>query len=402
VFLINVPLVLGTLVLIARVIPRPAAAGPGAPSAPARRLDLPGALLCALGLGGITFGLIQQPLSGWGAPDVVGPLVAGVLLLAVFVAYEDRTADPMLPLGLFRRRNFVVGNIETFVMYGGLSLLSFYLVIFLQQVAGWEALEAGAALLPVTAVMLLAAGRFGGLADRYGPRFFMGVGPLIAGSGLLLLLRMDADVSYVTDLLPAVALFALGLSMTVAPLTATVLADAEARNAGAASGVNNAIARVAGLVAIAGVGVVVASSFAGDVDARLGDRPLSAAGERSAAALRDGAFSRPDVAGVPAAEAAALREAARGASVESFRVGMGISGGLVILGGLVGAAGIRNPRREVASADCGGGQWTGQPCDAANPEATGEGPAAGHARADASPVATGVGASGVDDGRPLG
>ncbi|WP_022928346.1 DHA2 family efflux MFS transporter permease subunit [Patulibacter americanus] len=372
VFLINVPLVLGTLLLIARVIPRPAPAGPGAPSTPARRLDLPGALLCALGLGGITFGLIQQPLSGWGAPDVAGPLVAGVLLLAVFVAYEDRTADPMLPLGLFRRRNFVVGNVETFVMYGGLSLLSFYLVIFLQQVAGWDALEAGAALLPVTAVMLVAAGRFGGLADRYGPRFFMGVGPLIAGSGLLLLLRMDADVSYVTDLLPAVALFALGLSMTVAPLTATVLADAEARNAGAASGVNNAIARVAGLVAIAGVGVVVASSFAGDVDARLGDRPLSAAGERSAAELRDGAFSRPDTAGLPADEAATLREAARGASVESFRVGMGISGGLVILGGLVGAAGIRNPRREVASADCGGGQWTGQPCDAANPEATGE------------------------------
>jgi EmrB/QacA subfamily drug resistance transporter len=372
VFLINVPLVLGTLALIARVIPRPAAAGPGAPSTPARRLDLPGALLCALGLGGITFGLIQQPLSGWGAPDVVGPLVAGALLLAVFVAYEDRTPDPMLPLGLFRRRNFVVGNVETFVMYGGLSLLSFYLVIFLQQVAGWDALEAGAALLPVTAVMLVAAGRFGGLADRYGPRFFMGVGPLIAGSGLLLLLRMDADVSYVTDLLPAVALFALGLSMTVAPLTATVLADAEARNAGAASGVNNAIARVAGLVAIAGVGVVVASSFAGDVDARLGDRPLSAAGERSAAELRDGAFSRPDTAGLPADEAATLREAARGASVESFRVGMGISGGLVILGGLVGAAGIRNPRREVASADCGGGQWTGQPCDAANPEATGE------------------------------
>jgi EmrB/QacA subfamily drug resistance transporter len=376
VFLLNVPLVLGTLVLIARVIPRPAPAGRGAPSTPARRLDLPGALLCALGLGGITFGLIQQPLSGWGAPDVVGPLVAGVLLLAVFVAYEDRTADPMLPLGLFRRRNFVVGNVETFVMYGGLSLLSFYLVIFLQQVAGWEALQAGAALLPVTAVMLVAAGRFGGLADRYGPRFFMGVGPLIAGLGLLLLLRMDADVSYLTDLLPAVALFALGLSMTVAPLTATVLADAEARNAGAASGVNNAIARVAGLVAIAGVGVVVASSFAGDVDERLGGRPLSAAGQRSAAELRDGAFSRPDTAGVPAAEAAALREAARGASVESFRVGMGISGGLVILGGLVGAAGIRNPRREVASADCGGGQWTGQPCDAANPEATRDGRAA--------------------------
>lgn len=414
VFLINVPLVLGTLALISRVIPRPeptmvvgAAAADGAPAtagtrgsrgpASGRRLDLPGALLCALGLGGITFGLIQQPLSGWGAPDVVGPLVAGVVLLAVFVAYEDHTADPMLPLGLFRRRNFVVGNIETFVMYGGLSLLSFYLVIFLQQVAGWEALEAGAALLPVTAVMLVAAGRFGGLADRYGPRFFMGVGPLVAGSGLLLLLRMDADVSYVTDLLPAVALFALGLSMTVAPLTATVLADAEARNAGAASGVNNAIARVAGLVAIAGVGVVVASSFASDVDERLGDRPLGAAAQRSAAALRDGAFSRPDTDGVPAGEAARLRDAARGASVSSFRVGMGISGGLVILGGLVGAAGIRNPRRDVPAADCAGGQWTGQPCDAGSDEASG-GRGAG---ASASSVVVAAGAEGLDGGASL-
>ncbi|MEV4419071.1 MFS transporter [Patulibacter sp. NPDC049589] len=364
VFLINVPLVIGTLVLIARVIP---ASGPRDRT---RHVDVPGAVLCALGLGGITFGLIQQPLGGWGAPDVVGPLVGGVVLLVLFVAHEDRSPDPMLPLGLFRRRNFVVGNVETFVMYAGLALLTFYLVIFLQQVAGWDALKAGAALLPVTAMMLLFAGRFGALADRYGPRLFMGVGPLVAGAGLLLLLRLDADVSYLADLLPAVTLFALGLAMTVAPLTATVLADAEARNAGAASGVNNAIARVAGLVAIGGVGVAVAASFGGRVDERLDGSNLRAAAMREGARLRDSPFSRPDVRGLAPSEARVLQATARDAGVSAFRLGMGVSGGLMIVGGVIGAAGIRNPRRVVPAADCGGGQWVGQPCDAANAEAT--------------------------------
>ena len=362
VFLLNVPLVAVTIVLILRVVP---ASGTRDPS---RHVDVPGAVLCALGLGGITFGLIQQPLGGWGAHDVLAPLIGGALLLVAFVLFEDRSPDPMLPLGLFRRRNFVVGNVETFVMYGGLSLLSFYLVIFLQQVAGWDALEAGAAMLPVTAVMLVLAGRFGGLADRHGPRLFMGLGPLVAGAGLLLLVRMDADVSYVTDLLPGVALFALGLSMTVAPLTATVLADAEARNAGAASGVNNAVARVAGLVAIGAVGVAVAASFGGAVDDALADRSLGAEGARAAAELRDGPFSRPDVRALPAAEARALDDAAREAGVDAFRLGMGVSGALLILGGIVGAAGIRNPRRVVRAQECAGGQVVGHPVDAANDE----------------------------------
>ncbi len=367
VFLINVPLVLGTLLLIVRVIP-----GSGARDR-SRHVDLPGAVLCALGLGAVTFGLIQQPLGGWGAPDVLGPLAGGLVLLVLFVAHEDRSRDPMLPLSLFTRRNFVVGNVETFVMYAGLALLSFYLIIFLQQVAGWDALKAGAAMLPVTAVMLLLAGRFGGMADRLGPRLFMGVGPLIAGSGLLLLLRLDADVSYVSDLLPAVALFALGLSMTVAPLTATVLADAEARNAGAASGVNNAIARVAGLVAIGAVGVAVAASFGSGVDERLAGRPLGAAATRAAADLRDGPFSAPDVRGTTPREAKLLRATARDAGTDAFRLGMGVSGGLLVVGGLVGAAGIRNPRRIVLARDCSGGQWTGQPAEAVNAECVGEG-----------------------------
>src|SRR3712207_5484690 len=139
-------------------------------------------------------------------------------------------------------------------MYGGLGVLFFMLVLFLQQVAGYSALAAGSTSLPVTLVMFVLSMRFGMLADRYGPRFFMGVGPLIAAPGLAWFLRLDADVDYLVDLLPGLLLFALGLSITVAPLTATVLADADESNAGIASGVNNAIARVAGLVGVAAGG----------------------------------------------------------------------------------------------------------------------------------------------------
>ena len=204
------------------------------------------------------------------------PLVAGAVLFAGFLVWEARSAHPMLPLALFRRRNFAAGNLETFLMYGGLGLLFFFLVLFLQQVAGFSALEAGSASIPVTLLMFGLSMRFGALADKHGPRFFMGVGPLVAAVGMLLLMmRVDADAKYVTDVLPGLLVFGFGLSMTVAPLTATVLADADDSNAGIASGVNNAIARVAGLVAIAAVGAVVAASFASKLDDEVGQRALA-------------------------------------------------------------------------------------------------------------------------------
>ena len=163
----------------------------------------------------------------------------------------------MLQLELFSRRNFAVGNAETLAMYGGLAILFFFLTIFLQQVAGYTALESGLTIVPVTLVMFALSRRFGGLADRLGPRVFMGAGPLVASCGILLLLRTGLDTDYVTDLLPALLVFALGLSLTVAPLVATVLADADESDAGIASAINNAIARVAGLVGVSVVGVVV-------------------------------------------------------------------------------------------------------------------------------------------------
>ena len=267
----------------------------------------------------------------------------------------------MLPLGLFRRRNFAIGNFETFAMYGGLGVLFFLLVLFLQQVAGYSALEAGTSSLPVTLVMFGLSTRFGALADRYGPRFFMGFGPLITAAGLALFLRLDQDVDYLTDLLPALLVFSLGLSMTVAPLTATVLADADERNAGVASGVNNAIARVAGLVAIAGVGAVVAASYGPSLDERLGplaDRPALSQ------ALADA--KREPLAPVPAGDLpprlrARVEEAADEASVEAFHLGVGIAAALVGFAGIVGLMGIQNPRRRVEAAGCPGGQLAGVP-----------------------------------------
>jgi EmrB/QacA subfamily drug resistance transporter len=357
IFAINVPIVIGTMVLILRVVPQARERDPDA------RVDVVGALLCAVGLAGMTFGLIEQPLRGWGDPVVAGPLVAGALLFAGFLLWESRTPNPMLPLTLFKRHNFAFGNIETFAMYGGLGLLFFFLVLFLQQVAGYSALAAGTSSIPVTALMFALSTRFGALADRYGPRFFMGVGPLVTAAGLALFLRVDQDVSYLTDLLPALLVFGLGLSMTVAPLTSTVLADADDSNAGIASGVNNAIARVAGLVAIAAVGAVVAASF----EKRLDDEVGSQANRPEVAAALEDAKEQPlsviEVEGVPEDVAASVREGAEDASVGAFRVGIGISTALVALGGLLGLAGIRNPRRRVSAADCPGGQLVGHPRD---------------------------------------
>jgi EmrB/QacA subfamily drug resistance transporter len=365
IFAINVPIVVVTLLLTLRVVPT------GRPRPTDARVDVVGALLCALGLAGGTFGLIEQPLHGWGSPVVFLPMVAGAVLFATFLVWEGRTGHPMLKLELFRRRNFSIGNIETFSMYGGLGLLFFFLVLFLQQVAGYSALAAGTASLPVTAVMFLLSMRFGQLADRHGPRFFMGVGPLVAAAGLAWFLRLDADVDYLTDLLPGLLIFALGLSMTVAPLTATVLADADEQNAGIASGVNNAIARVAALVAIAGVGALVAASFGSSLEDELGAQ----ASRPEVRAAVDEAKKQPlaevVVAGVPADVQREISDAAEEASISSFHVGIRIAAGLVALGGVLGLAGIQNPRRRVEADGCPGGQLVGHtregarqsPCD---------------------------------------
>ena len=324
-----------------------------------------GALLCAFGLAGITYGLIEQPLRGWGSPGVSLPLLCGAILFGGFIVWEARSRHPMLPLALFRRRNFAIGNVETFSMYAGLGLLFFFLVLYLQQVAGFSPVEAGTTTLPVTAMMFLFSARFGGLADRHGPRFFMGVGPLVAAIGLALFLRIDADVNYVTDLLPGLLVFALGLSMTVAPLTATVLADADESNAGIASGTNNAIARVASLIAIAAVGALVSSSYGDSLRQQLGPAASRPAVSRAIDKAEQQPLARVEVTRGPPAVRLRLEQASLDASVDAFHLAIGIAAVLVAFGGALGLAGIVNPRREVKACDCPGGQLVGATAEAA-------------------------------------
>src|SRR5918997_6127998 len=277
IFALNVPLVLATLALVAVAIPAPEG------DRVRRRIDWNGAVLCAVGLAGPVYGLIRQPESGWASAQVLGPILGGIAVFGGFLWHERRSADPMLPLGLFARRNFAVGNLQTLAMYGGLSIMFFFLVLFLQQVAGYDALEAGLATLPPTLVMFVLSKRFGRLSDRIGPRLLMGAGPQVAAAGLAWFIRMPAQVDYVADVLPGLLVFSLGLTMTVAPLTMTVLADADEHNAGIASGINNAVARVAGLLAIAALGAVVAATFGSALDDSFAGRDLSPAGERAVA-----------------------------------------------------------------------------------------------------------------------
>jgi EmrB/QacA subfamily drug resistance transporter len=353
IFAVNVPFVVITLVLVSRAVP---ARTRGAVHA---RVDWAGVGLTFFGLAGPVLALIRQPAVGWSSAEVWGPGLGGFALLGMFLLHERRTAAPMLPLGLFARRNFAFGNVQTFAMYGGLGITFFVLVLFLEQVAGYRALQAGFALVPSTIVMFLLSKRMGRLADRFGPRLFMGLGPLAAAVGLALMLRIQAHLNYFTDLLPALLVFSIGLACTVAPLTAAVLSDAEESNAGIASGVNNAIARVASLLAIAAVGAVISAQFGSALDRQLAGLRLSPGARIAVAQARKETFSTI----APSRGGLEVYRAVESASVQAFHVGIGISATLVAIGGLLGLAGIRNPRRVVRSEDCAGGQLAGQPID---------------------------------------
>jgi EmrB/QacA subfamily drug resistance transporter len=307
IFAINVPFVLVTLWL-ARGVPE------SRDEEMEGRIDYTGAALASFGLAGPVFALIEQPDYGWSDPLVYIPLVVGIALLAAFVWWEEHTPHPMLPLELFRARNFAVGNFATLMIYGGLGAATFFVTIYLQQVAGYTAVAAGLSLVPITVIMALLSRRFGALSDTLGPRLLMGVGPIVAGVGLILMGRVGSDVTYVTDLLPGIIVFGLGLSATVAPLTNTVLGAVPQHHAGVASGINNQVARVASLLAIAVIGAVVAARF-------------------------EAVLGRSDVAPLSGGSPAVVD-----ASISAFHAGLGVGGALVIVGGVISLIGIVNPR----------------------------------------------------------
>ena len=224
------------------------------------RLDVPGSILVTGGLAGLTFALIQGSERGAASPEVVAAAVIAILALALFVFVERRSANPMLPLEIFRSRPFTGANLVTFAVYAALGGVSFLLAVFLQVSLGYSAVQAGAATLPVTLLMLALASRMGALAQRIGPRIRLTVGPLLLAAGTVLLSRIDIGDRYVSSVLPGVVVFGLGLASVVAPVTATVLAAAPERHAGIASGVSNAVARTAALLAVAALPLIAGLS----------------------------------------------------------------------------------------------------------------------------------------------
>lgn len=293
-FLINVVPIGVTLVLLMRGQFRDT-------RRPDASIDWLGAILCTLGLGGLVFALIEQPNLGWSSPAIWLPLVLGAIMFVLFIVRQRVVRSPILPLDLFRVRNFWTGNVATTFIYGALSLNGIVVVVYLQEGAGLSATLAGLASLPTTILLILLSSRFGALSGKWGPRFFMTVGPITMGFGALLLLTVSEDFSYWWQVLPAMIVTGIGLALTVAPLTSAILGAIGPERSGIASAVNNAVARVAGLIAIA----LLATIVGGTLD------------------------------------------------LEGFHRAAIVTAALMIAGGITSLLGIRNPPRSVDGADSG-------------------------------------------------
>ncbi len=244
VFFINVPLIAIAVVLTVRHVPE--SFDPDADHA----IDIAGGAALAVGLGGVVYALIEGPAQGWETIEIAAG-VLGIAMLMVFLAVERRSTHPMVPLAIFRVRQFSGANLTTFGVYGGIGVTFFLLVVYLQERLDYSPLAAGATLLPITVLMLLFSARMGALAQRIGPRLPMTVGPVVVGAGIALLARVEPGISYWSGVLPGTLVLGIGLTLTVAPLTATVLGAIETRHAGLGSAVNNAVARIGSLLAIA-------------------------------------------------------------------------------------------------------------------------------------------------------
>jgi EmrB/QacA subfamily drug resistance transporter len=362
VFWINVPLLVVTFLLTVRAVEESRD-----PSA-VRGFDIPGVAVSALGLGGPVFALIEQPTYGWTDPVVLAPLLAGLACFAAFILREATARAPMLPLALFRVRNFAVANAATLTIYAGLFASSFFLTLYLQQVGGYSALAAGLATTPVSLMLFVLSPRFGAFTARVGPRLPMTLGPVVGGIGLLLLMRVDVHPSYLTEILPALFVFGLGLSATVAPLTTTVLNSVDERNAGIASGTNNAVSRVAGVLAIAVLGAVVSAQFSSSLDDNLVGSDLSPRVEHVVSSAKSRPLAGGDEANnLPGTERATLGTAIETSSRDAFRLSALLGACLMFAGGLTSALGIENPRRRPAVAPPPPGAATAGECGRAAP-----------------------------------
>jgi EmrB/QacA subfamily drug resistance transporter len=269
-FLINVPLAVVVILISLRHVPE-------SRDPDAARLDFPGAILATLGLGGVVYGLIESNVSGFGDPLVLVSFAVGTLALVAFVFVERRSREPMMPLVLFKSRNFSGANLLTLLLYAGLGGSLFFLPFVLIQVHGYSATAAGSAFLPFVVITFLLSRWAGGLVARYGAKLPLTVGPIVTAAGFLLFALPGTEGSYWTTFFPAIVVQGLGMSLVIAPLTTTAMNAVEGRHSGLASGVNNAVSRTAGLLAIAVFGVLVFATFSSALDSRLTSMDLSPA-----------------------------------------------------------------------------------------------------------------------------
>jgi len=332
VFFVAVPLIAAAVWLMIRYVPESRADNPP------ERLDWLGALLITLGLGGIAYGLIEGPVVGWRAPGVLIGLVGGAASLALFPLVEYWKEEPMVPLVLFRSRNFTGANLTTLGVYFALQGTSFFVVLYLQNVVGYSALVAGLVLAPTSLLLLVLSPVFGRLAGERGARLFMTVGPLVCAVGLLLFTRLNQEAAFWTEVLPAIGVFGLGMSATVAPLTATVMSAVSDEFSGVAAAFNNVASRVAGLLAVAGLGVVVSLSFRAVVASRTEDLSLSPEASQAIEKVADeptGAFDVEHLS--PEA-----REAVTASYTVAFHRAMLVSAAMAAAGGVVAGLMIRD------------------------------------------------------------
>lgn len=337
VFLINLPIAAAVIVIALRKVPetRNPAAG---------RLDLAGALLATLGLGALVYGLIEAPGRGWSDPGVWGPVGAGTAALIGFVAVERRIRHPMVPPELFRIRTFAAANLLTLFLYAALSATFFFLPFELIQARGYSPAAAGAAILPLIVIISVLSRLAGRIADRIGPRAPLTIGPLIAAGGFILLAALPPHWSYAASLLPALSVLGLGMAITVAPLTATVLNAVDSEDQGTASGINNAVARVAALLAIAVFGIVAAGTFNRSLDRRLDGAGVSLETRRALDPERSNLGAMRPPAGASETEALAIRNAVKTSLDSSFRGVTTICAALALLASACAAWGVRTRR----------------------------------------------------------
>jgi EmrB/QacA subfamily drug resistance transporter len=323
-FLINVPLAIVVLWLVFRHVPE--SLDPNT-----RKLDIPGAVLATLGLGSVVFGLIESQSSGFGDPLVLASLALGVIALAAFVLVESRADEPMMPLSLFRSRNFSGANLLTLFLYAGLGGALYFLPFNLIQVHGYSATAAGSAFLPFIIITFIMSRWAGGLVTRYGAKLPLVIGPTIAAAGFLLFAVPGTSGSYWTTFFPAVVVQGFGMALVIAPLTTTALNSVSGSHSGLASGVNNAVSRTASLLAIPVLGIFVFVAFSAGLDARVADLDLPPRTQQQLEAEKVdlGGAEVPD--GLDGATATAVERAIDEAFVAGFRIAMFVAAGLALM-----------------------------------------------------------------------